>query len=144
MQKGTMNDADERRAFLQDEADDSLTQLQQAAHSLVKSLIESQRLALWDALQVYTERTEALQAYIERTTQTGRSAEAQPYIATLVKLYGNNWPAQALERLLWLTKVLAVTKEPSQAAKQEFMALKVWTLDMIEAGMAFTQGPLEH
>lgn len=140
MQKDAMKDIDERLAHLQDEADDSLTQLQQAAHSLVESLIEPQRLALWEALEVYTERTERAKA----VKQAGGPTEAQPYIATLAKLYGRNWPAQTLERLLWLTKVLAVTKEPSQAAKQEFMALKVWMLDMIEAGIAFTQGPLEH
>lgn len=83
----------------------------------------------------------------------------QMHIAMLAKTYGNNWPEAALARLLELAANLAVedyqveTNTVDQEsldvagyheAQAERWALSQWALAMIEAGIAFTQGPVEH
>ncbi len=82
--------------------------------------------------------------------------EYQAYIDQLFKDKGNDWPAQALERLLQLTANLALEEYQVEAgaidqatldahgsyeAQQERWALKQWALDVIEAGIAFRQSP---
>ena len=74
----------------------------------------------------------------------------RPHIARLARLYGNGWPAAALERLLWLTAVYGYGGPWSQdaqerAEQEERLALHRWAREVIEAGVAFQQTAyIEH
>lgn len=68
----------------------------------------------------------------------------RPYIARLAQLYGNDWPAAALARLLQLTARYGYDGPWSQdaqerAEQEERRALYRWARVVIEAGIAFQQ-----
>lgn len=73
----------------------------------------------------------------------------RPVIQALAAQVGNDWPEAALERLLWLTARYGYAGSWSEdlterAEQEERLALHRWAREVIEAGIAFTQGPLEH
>jgi hypothetical protein len=70
----------------------------------------------------------------------------RPHLARLAQRYGNEWPGQALERLLQLTEVhgyRGAWSEDAQvrAEQEERLALHRWAREVIEAGVAFQQKP---
>lgn len=81
--------------------------------------------------------------------KTEKSVDLPLILKDLADRFGNSWPEAALERLLVLTARYGYAGSWSEDLTERFeqeerLALHRWAREVIEAGLAFTQGPLEH